>query len=611
VTLFAPTGGVFVKTIVSKEVRWLLKQARPYRGLYFARFSTVVIASLVVLVDPLILKWLIDDILPWHKAAMLAVAAGGYFAVYMVQFGFNSLGFVLDSYTTNRILFDIRLRLLRHLQRLSPSYFLKTSTGDLLHRLEQDVDQIQELGGSLLASVLRIAVMTTTTLAILALLSWRLTLCIVPLIPFMILLRRYGQPRLRGASDRTQQTNARRVAFFQDQLTTMPQIQLLNRTAGERRRFAAVARQALDAAVKRRATELWLAFATNINFVLGTAIVLGLGGEQVLSGALTLGGMVAFYTYLSRIFGPLEVVVTLYSGIQRASASIRRLLEILETRPAIVDPPRPVRLPRGGPLDVELTGVSFSYGQEAPVLEDLDLSIRRGEKVALVGLSGCGKSTIARLLTRLYDPERGRVEIDGVDVRDLELRALRRLVALVPQDPVLFGVSLRENLLYGDRRATDNDLRKAVRMAQLEETIAELPAGWTEPVGARGERLSGGQRQRVAVARAILQGPRLLILDEATSALDGLTERRLLKALDAFVRDRTTILIAHRLSAILWADRIILLDAGRVLAEGTHADLYRRCDLYRELCEKQLKTDEPLEGAEAWAQRGADRAVAS
>jgi ABC-type multidrug transport system fused ATPase/permease subunit len=602
---------VFVKTIVSKEVRWLLKQARPYHGLYFARFSTVVIASLVVLVDPLILKWLIDDILPWHKAAMLAVAAGGYFAVYMVQFGFNSMGFVLDSYTTNRILFDIRLRLLRHLQRLSPSYFLKTSTGDLLHRLEQDVDQIQELGGSLLASVLRIAVMTTTTLAILALLSWRLTLCIVPLILFMILLRRYGQPRLRGASDRTQQTNARRVAFFQDQLTTMPQIQLLNRTAGERRRFAAVARQALDAAVKRRATELWLAFATNINFVLGTAIVLGLGGEQVLSGALTLGGMVAFYTYLSRIFGPLEVVVTLYSGIQRASASIRRLLEILETRPAIVDPPRPVRLPRGGPLDVELAGVSFSYGQEAPVLEDLDLSIRRGEKVALVGLSGCGKSTIARLLTRLYDPERGRVEIDGVDVRDLELRALRRLVALVPQDPVLFGVSLRENLLYGDRRATDNDLRNAVRMAQLEETIAELPAGWTEPVGARGERLSGGQRQRVAVARAILQGPRLLILDEATSALDGLTERRLLKALDAFVRDRTTILIAHRLSAILWADRIILLDAGRVLAEGTHADLYRRCDLYRELCEKQLKTDEPLEGAEAWAQRGADRAVAS
>jgi ATP-binding cassette subfamily B protein len=600
-----------VKTIFSKEVHWLLKQARPYRTLYLARFSTVVIGSLIVLVEPLILKWLIDDILPWHKAAMLAVAAGGFFGVYVLQFGFNSLGFVLDCYIANRIMFDIRLMLLRHLQSLSPSYFLKTPTGDLLHRLEQDVDQIQELGGNALASLLRIAVMTTLTFVILVVLSWRLTICILPLIPFMILMRRHGYPRLRRASDQTQEANARRVAFFHDHLTAIPQIQLLNRTTGERRRFAAVARRALEAAVRRRTTELALAFTTNINFVLASSIVLGLGGYQVLSGTLTVGGMVAFYTYLSRIFGPLEAIVTLYAGVQRAGASVRRLLEILEARPAILDPLRPARLPRTGPIEVELVNVTFSYKQDLPVLGELHLSIHSGEKVALVGMSGCGKSTVARMLTRMYDPGQGRVEIDGVDVRDLELRALRRLVALVPQDPILFNVSLRENLLYGNPRATDSDLRKAVRMAQIEEMVKELPEGWTEPVGARGDRLSGGQRQRVAVARAILQDPRLLILDEATSALDGLTERRLLKALDGFVRDRTTILIAHRLSAILWADRIVLLDRGRVRDEGTHTDLYRRCDLYRELCEKQLKADEPLEGGEAWAERGEERAIAS
>jgi ATP-binding cassette subfamily B protein len=602
---------VLVKTILSREVRWLLKQARPYRVLYLARFSTVVIASLIVVIEPLILKWLIDDILPWRKTGMLAVAAGGFFATYAFQYGFNSLGFVLDSYIANRILFDIRRKLLRHLQSLSPGYFLKTPTGDLLHRLEQDVEQIQELGSGQLASVARMAVMTTLTLAILIVLSWQLTICILPLIPFMILARKRSQPRLRAASERTQQANARRVAFFQDHLTAMPQIQLLNRTAGERRRFATIARQALDATITRRATELKLAFTTNLNFVLATAVVLGLGGYQVLAGTLTVGGMVAFYTYLSRIFGPLEAVVMLYAGLQRAGASIRRLLEVLDARPEIVDPPRPAHIPRTGPIEVELAGVSFSYPPGPPVLQGLDLSIRPGERVALVGVSGCGKSTIARMLTRMYDPEQGRVEIDGVDVRDLELRALRRLVALVPQDPVLFGVSLRENLLYGNPRATDSDLRKAVRMAQLEETLAELPGGWAEPVGPRGERLSGGQRQRVAVARAILQDPRLLILDEATSALDGLTERRLLKALDAFVRDRTTILIAHRLSAILWADRIVLLDAGRVLDQGTHVDLHRRCDLYRELCEKQLKTDEPLESADAWTERPMERAVAS
>ncbi|HEX5717163.1 MAG TPA: ABC transporter ATP-binding protein [Thermoanaerobaculia bacterium] len=603
-----------MRTTFSNEVRWLLKQARPYRPLYAGRLSTVVIASLIVLIEPLILKWLIDDVLPWRKTSMLAVAAVGYFAAYTFQFGFNSLGFILDSYITNRIMFDIRLKLLRHLQRLSPGYFLKTSTGDLLHRLEQDVDQIQELGGNFLASLLRISVMTTSTLVILSVLSWRLTVCVVPLVPLMILLRRYGQPRLRGASDRTQQANAKRVAFFQDHLTAMPQIQLLNRTAGERRRFAAIGRQALDAMVRRRSTELVLGFATNLNFVVGTAIVLGLGGLQVLNGTLTVGGMVAFYTYLSRIFGPLEAVVTLYAGLQRANASARRLLEILNVRPEIVDPPRPAQLPRTGSLDVELAGVFFSYKPDQPVqpvLQDLDLSIRAGEKVALVGMSGCGKSTVARLLTRMYDPERGQVEIAGVDVRDLELRALRRLVALVPQDPILFGVSLRENLLYGNPRASDSDLRKAVRTAQLEEMVHELPGGWAEPVGPRGERLSGGQRQRVAVARAILQDPRLLILDEATSALDGLTERRLLKALDPFVRERTTILIAHRLSAILWADRIILLDQGRVVDEGIHPDLYRRCGLYRELCERQLKGDEPLESAGAWIERGAEKVVAS
>lgn len=584
-----------MKRLVSKEIRWLFRQARPYAGLYLVRLSLVVIASLVFLLDPLLIKWLIDEVIPWRKEEMLIFVAVGFFLVYVFQIGFNSLGFVLDSYTSQRLMFGVRLRLLRHLQKLHPGYYLKTPTGDILHRLEQDVEQIQEMGGNALAALLRIVVMSALTLAIMSFLSWRLTLLILPLIPLMVLVRRFVYPRLRDASDRTQQAQAGRLAFFQEHLVTMPHVQLLGRAAGERRRFAKVGRRALDATVGRRATELFLSFATNLSFILANALVLGFGGAQVMNGTLSVGGLVAFYSYLSRIFGPLEMVVTLYSSLQRSSASIRRILQVLESKPAITDPPRPASLPRTGPLEVALEGVCFSYQEEQRVINHLGLTIRPGEKVALVGRSGCGKSTIARLLTRMYDPEQGSIELDGADLRDLRLRDLRSRVALVHQDPVLFDVSLKENLLYADPRASDGDLRKMLKMAQLDETVRELPGGWEERVGPRGDRLSGGQRQRVAIARAILQNPRLLILDEATSALDGLTERRLLKALDAFLRERTTVLIAHRLSAILWADRIVLLDGGRVADQGSHSELYLRSDLYRQLCERELKERDAMQ----------------
>lgn len=596
----------------TREVSFLLKQAKPYRGLYSARLAAVLIASIVFLLDPLLIKWLIDDVIPWRKETMLPFVAIGFFCVFFFQLGFNALGFLLDAYTTQRVMFGIRLKLLRHLQRLQSGFFLDTPAGDTLHRIEQDVDQLQDLGGNSIASLLRILVMSTLTLAIMLALSWRLTLVILPLIPLMIIVRRYIYPRLRTASDRAQQANASRVAFFQDQLVAMPQIQLLNRGGGERRRFVRVGRGAMRAALDRRNTELLLGFATNMTFILGNAVVLGYGGSQVLAGKLSVGGLVAFYSYMSRIFGPLEAVVMLYSNLQRASASIRRILDLIEVEPKVKDPARPAKLPRSGPIAVELRSVRFRYKDDLPpVLDGIDLVIRPGEKVALVGVSGCGKSTVARLLTRMYDLDRGNIELDGVDLRDLLLKDLRTRVSLVPQDPILFDVSLKENLLYARPNAHDGELRQVLRMAQLEDTVEEALAGWDEKVGSRGERLSGGQRQRVAIARAVLQRPRLLILDEATSALDGMTERRLLKALEEFVADCTTVLIAHRLSAILWADRIVLLDKGRIVDQGSHADLHRRCELYRHLCERQLRGDEPLTDGHGRHESSDGRALAS
>lgn len=590
------------------ELRWLWRQMWAFRGLYAAQLSLVLLSSIIGLVDPLIIKWLIDEVLPWRNVDMLWLAAGAFLGANALNFLLMSLNSLIDNYASQRLMFNVRLKLLRHLQRLSPEYYLRTPTGDLLHRMEQDVQQIRELGGNTMASLLRITVMTSLTLVILFLLNWKLTLMVLPLLPVMLWLRSFGIPRLRKAVDRTLAADASRVSFLQDHLTAMPQVQLLNRGAGERKRFVGIARTALAAMLQRQAAELALSYTVNLTMVSATALVLGYGGFQVFRGDLTVGGLVAFYTYLSRVFGPTQTLASLYSSVQRASASIRRVMNILETPPLIVEPRTPVRLQCHEPLAVALQGVRFGYQPERPVLDGLKLVLDPGEKVALVGATGCGKSTIARLLTRMYDPDEGSVMLDEIDVRDLRLKDLRQCVALVPQDPVLFDVSLRENLLYARPGASDHELHRVLRMTQLVDTVKKLPQGWNELIGPRGGRLSGGQRQRLAVARAILQDPRLLILDEATSALDAATEHRLLTELNSFVKDRvTTVLIAHRLSAILWADRVVVLKAGKVIADGTHHELYLTSRIYQEICDKQLQSDlsaiDPMKAAASAVER--------
>lgn len=575
----------------SGELRWLIRQAWPYRSLYLLRISTVFLTSLLALIDPLILKWLIDQIIPWRQEGMLVVASAGLFFVFLFRFGLTGLSLLTDTYTGQRLAFDLRNGLLRHLQALSPEYHLTTPKGQTLHRLEQDIDQICELGGHTLASLFRIATLTLLSLTIMLALNWKLTLLLLPLVPLMLFLRRQSQHGLRTASDRVQAASAERVGFLQDHLSSMVQVQLLNRAASERRRFARLGRTALEAQVKRQGKELKLAFSSQVALVAATALVVGFGGAQVLAGTLTIGGLVAFYSYLNRIFSPVETVIHLYAEVQRAGASIRRVREVLAVRPTILDAANPRSLPKSGAARVQVTDLSFGYAPSQPVLEGFDMTLAPGERVALVGASGSGKSTIARLLTRQADPWSGELLLDGVPLRDLRLRQLRQLVALVPQDPLLFDTTLEQNIRFADPRASEKDLAQVLSMAQLDSVVSELADGRQQRVGPRGELLSGGQRQRVAIARAILQKPRLLILDEATSGLDGITEHRLFSALEEFAHDRTVLLIAHRLSAIRWANRIIAMDGGRVVASGSHTELYATCNLYRRLCEEQLRDE--------------------
>ncbi len=581
-----------MKSELSSEIGWLLRQAYPLRGLYLVRVSMVALTSLLNLVDPLILKWLIDEVLPWHQADMLLIAAGAFFSVFLFRFGFTSLSLMIDQYASQRLMLDIRRRLLRHLQTLSASFHHGNRKGETLHRVEQDVDQICALGGHTLAALLRIAVLSSLTILIMSVLSWQLTLFVLPLIPLMLLLRRFSQPHLRRASDRAQTANGRRVAFLQDHLFSILQVQLLNRGAGERRRFTKLSRDGLEAAMSRQARELQLSFSSQLALVTASALVLGFGGHQVLAGALTIGGLVAFYSYLTRIFQPMESAVEMYSQLQRAAASIRRVRALLQTRSQVAEPDEPRRWSRrSGPLTVELQDVRFEYQPDQPVLDMLQLSIAAGQRVALVGTSGSGKSTVSQLLTRMYDPLEGRILLDGICLTDLRLKDLRSAVALVLQEPVIFDTSLEENLRYAARGVTPDQIDRVLELVQLRQTVDRFTGRRQEQLGPRGERLSGGQRQRLAIARAVLQKPRLLILDEATSGLDGLTEQRLLRRLDDALVDCTVLMIAHRLSVITWADRILVLDHGRIIADGNHHDLYRSCRLYRQMCEEQLEHD--------------------
>jgi ABC-type multidrug transport system fused ATPase/permease subunit len=321
--------------------------------------------------------------------------------------------------------------------------------------------------------------------------------------------------------------------------------------------------------VKRRATELFFGSLLYLIIMLGIASVLCYGGYQVIVGTLTAGGLVAFYGYTLQLFMPLYGVVDIYSKLQRATASVRRLMEITEADAILRDRPDALAIDLTSGA-IELNDVSFSYHPDRPVLNTISLRVNPGERVALAGRSGNGKSTIARLVARLYDVRAGTVLIEGNDVRNIKLKSLRSSVIFVPQDPVLFDVTLRENLLYGNPQATPDELDTVTKLAQLETLIDKLPKGLDESLGPRGNRLSGGERQRVALARALLQHPKILILDECTSALDELTEQRLLRNLHHHLKGVTTIIISHRPYPTRWANRVLHLNCGQISNNGGH-----------------------------------------
>jgi ABC-type multidrug transport system fused ATPase/permease subunit len=551
------------------EIRWLASRVRPFLRLHVGSYFCIVLASILMLLDPLIIRLLIDDVLPNRRATWLPLVGAAFFFTYAGRLGFDSLAAMLNFRAVQKMTFRERLGLLRHLQRLSAEYHDNRPVGDTLHRLQVDVDQMASLSGDVIPSALRIATVLTLVMITMLALNYRLTAIVIPLIPVFILVRRRFHGRLRRASDSVQERSGKMINFLEEHLSSIVQVQLLSCEQREARRFARLSGSAVRAQVKRRGTELFFSAFLYLIIVTGMAGVLCYGGYQVMTGTLTAGGLVAFYGYTLQLFIPLYGVVDIYSKVQRAGASVRRLMEITGAEMILRDRPGALALEANALGAIELKDVSFSYDLRRPVLSGISLRINPGEKVALAGTSGNGKSTIARLVARLYDVRDGKVLVEGLDVRDIKLKSLRSSIIFVPQDPVLFDVTLRENLLYGNAEASQDELNKVAKLAQLESLVSRLAKGWDEPLGPRGNRLSGGERQRVALARALLQRPRILILDECTSALDALTEKWLLSGLDGYLQNITTIIISHRPYPLQWADRVVFMDYGQ-RTEGGH-----------------------------------------
>jgi len=548
-----------------------------------------VLSGLLAAIDPLLMRRLIDVELPEHRVAqalfLVLVIAG----CLLGQFTFLVASLYLNFTAEQDFAQNLRIGMLEQLNRLSAEYHEETPAGDKLSRLERDVDQIAELGADITSSSLRSIIFLAINIAVMVRLNTMITLAILPSLGvFVWLTSRFRSP-LQQQADLVQSRAGRASSVLLEYLSALPQIQLLCAENLAVRKAVSALMGMLQARKSQRRTELRYAGTVNVAAVLATFLVLTVGSVQVSRGVLTIGGLVAFYAYATRVFEPVSSIMEVYSRVQKVGASIRRVRAMLERPSTVPDlgkvfAPRP-RINHG----ISVSNVTYCYKGDRPALQDVSLDLAPAGCLGIVGRSGSGKSTLARLLARVSDPQRGEITLDGYPLRDFALSALRQMICYVSQKPILFDGSVRENLLYGSSQATPSDLERVTAITQLTSVLGGLPSGLDTPIGPSGHSLSGGEAQRVALARALLREAPVLILDESTSALDVPTEQLVLASIADDYSDSILVIISHRVASIAWMERIVVFDGGRITASGTHNDLYAESESYRRLYESNLK----------------------
>jgi ABC-type multidrug transport system fused ATPase/permease subunit len=575
----------FEQLPVLQDIRWLVANTRCYWRLYTFSVSCTVLSGTIGLIDPLLMKWVIDRLIPAGKINLLVLAGALFLLGYALRMGLGVLGANLGTQAAQRVVVRLRLRALRNLQRQSSSYHENISPGESLFRLEQDVEQIGQSGDELFLSSFQSSVFLVLNCVAMFILNASLALAVLPLIPIFTIIRHLYHRRARLLSHRVQNTSAARSVFFQEELAAIVQSQLLNNEGVQARRFLRLARHAMSAQLTRRRAEMLYGGLSLLIIGVGVGAMLACGGYQVATGALTVGGLVAFWGYLIRLFEPVAGLVELDTKFQRIRASIGRIREVLQARSAVESPVPSINLSSRHPAIVQFKNVSFAYGDGRVGVREMSFILDAGEKVAIVGKTGSGKSTVTKLIARLYDLDEGSIEVDGHDIRRLALRSLRSSLLLVPQEAMLFQGSFRDNLICGCSNITPRELEDAVELTQLDAMLHAWPEGWDEQLGPRATKLSGGERQRLALARALLRKPRMLILDETTSALDSVTEERILGNLDALADRMTFVFVTHNPIVMKWADRVLMIADGYLADEGPHHQLTLRSRTYQRMCE--------------------------
>ncbi len=575
--------------------------AKPYRLRIAGATFAVAVAAGTVLGLGFGLRKLVDEGFASGNADLLDEAIWVLFGVVLLLAAASYTRFYLVSWVGERVVADIRRAVFDQVIRLSPAYYEVTRTGEILSRLTTDTSVLQMVVGTSVSIALRNAIMLVGGTVLLAVTSARLTglvFLVVPLVIVPILV--FGR-RVRRLSRASQDRVADVGSYVDEALGAIRTVQAFGHEPVDRQRFATRVEEAFTTAVRRIGARALLT-AVVIALVFGAvSLILWKGGHDVLAGEISGGELSAFVFYAIVVAGAAGALSEVIGDLQRAAGATERLMELLETEPDIAAPadPKPLPVPARGAARFENVVFKYPSRPDRSALDGFSLEVRPGEKLAIVGPSGAGKTTVFQLLLRFYDPAEGRITLDGVDLRDADPADLRARIGLVPQEPVIFSGDAWENIRYGKPEASDQEVRNAAQAAAALEFLERLPEGLDTFLGERGVRLSGGQRQRVAIARAILRDPAVLLLDEATSALDAESERAVQQALDRLMAGRTTLVIAHRLATVLKADRIVVMDQGRIVASGTHGELIQADGLYARLAALQFDQAHDMAAAPA------------
>ena len=544
------------------------------------------------------MKFIVDDVLNFRPGphdslpalrlpVLLGAACLGLLGLHVVRNALSTWSTIFLVRAGLQMTHDLRCRLYEHLQKLSLVFHEKRTVGDSLYRVAWDTMSIQTLFNRGLLPLVNAVVTLVAMLVIMLPKDWLLTVVALAVAPALAGTIRFYNRQISAVSVEYHDRESKVSAIIQESLSSIRTIQAFAREEDEVRRFEANTGQSVDANVRMTRTQVMSSFVVGLITAAGTVAIIWLGGQRVLAGRLTVGELLVFISYVGMLYGPMSTLSGIAAAVQGALVPFRRVAEILETNPVIRDQAGARPLERCGGV-VRFDGVTFGYDPARPVLREVAFEATPGMMVALVGASGTGKTTLLSLLLRFYDPQRGRVLVDGTDVREFQYRSLRRQISIVPQEPVLFSATVAENIAYGRPEATRAAIEEAARQAEADGFIQALAEGYDTPLGERGTTLSGGQRQRLALARAFLKNSPILILDEPTAALDAETEAAVLRALERLRQGRTLFVVAHRLSTVRHATVLFVMQDGRLVERGTHVELVARGGQYARLAALQF-----------------------